>query len=346
MNQFSFRKGNATIRHLNELPTPKKKINVDRILFISLLIAIAVYAAVKIYSGIAIIEINGMVNMQKLDVHFTDDIRINDYYVQEGSLVQKGDTLFKYTNQYFEDDAASYVSILTNKERIDREIIELRREVLEKGSERNILSRRLEEQYFDLQTIRELVSLAAISRSEFDAQERRIESTEDELELVRREIQYLNLQVDQLESLKGQFTNLAKIGDTANRSRLYIAPRDGIIGTINVESNEVCYRGDEVLTIHEIDEVKVQAYFTQNEANEIELGRIVSIEFPGGNTQKGIIDRFYVSTYELPPEFQKKYEPTTRSILVDIVPLKDQDIQNWQQFYKMNVKVNLNRFDI
>lgn len=344
MNQFSFRKGNATIRHLKEIPKPKKRINTDRILFISLLLVVSIYALTKVYDGIAIIEVNGMVTMQKLDVHFTDDVRINEMYVKEGAEVNRGDTLFKYTNQYFENDAASYVSILSNKERIDREIIDLRRELLEKGSERNILSKRLEEQYFDLNTIRELVSLAAISKSEFDNQERRIESTEDKLELVRREIQYLNLQIDQLDGLKGQFSNLAKIGDSANRSQLYVAQRDGIIGAINLSNNEVCYRGDEVLTIHEPEHVKIQAYFTQNEAEEIEIGRVANIEFPGGNIQKGKIERFYVSTYELPPEFQKKYEPTTRSILVDIVPLDERDIKNWQQFYKMNVRVNLNRF--
>ncbi len=344
MQEFSFRQGNATIRHLKEMPAPKKKINIDRLLFVILLALVAVYAIFRLYKGLAIIEINGMVTMEKLDVHFTDDIRVNELFVEEGATIAEGDTLFRYTNQYFENDAASYMNIVSNKERIDREVIDIRRRLLEKTSERTILQKRLQEQRFDLQTTRQLVSLAAVSKTEFDNQERDIASTEDKLELIRREVQFMNIQIDQLNGLKGEYSNMAGINGSAFQSRYYVALKEGLIGQIGVENNEVCYKGDEVLTIHQPRLVKVQAFFNQSEADEIEIGRTVTIQFPDGTKQKGSIDRFYVSTYELPPEFQKKYEPTTRSILVDIVPLNESDVRNWQQFYKMNVQVKLQRY--
>lgn len=344
MEQFSFKQGNATIRHLQEPAKKKKKLNTDRVLFIILLVIIAVYGLFKLYKGIAVIELDGMVTMEKLEVHFTDDIRLNGFAIEEGAEIQKGDTLFRYTNQYFENDGASYASIISNKERINREILGLTRELNEKRTEREILKGRLADQRFKREKIRELVSLAATNRFSFDEQQRIISVTEDKLELVKEEIRFLIRHIDQLNRLKKEYSISATSGGATSQRKMYIAPTDGIIGRISVKENEVCYKGDEVMTIHQPQHVRIQAYFTQEESDKIQVGRIVNLEFPDGTKQKGVIDKYYVSTYELPAEFQKKYEPTERSILVDISPLNEEDLEGWKQFYKMSVKVSLGRF--
>lgn len=344
MEQFSFKQGNATIRHLKEPSKPKKKLNTDRVLFIFLLVIIGLYGSFKLYKGLAVIEIDGMVTMDKLEVHFTDDIRLNELSIDEGVSIQKGDTLFTYTNQYFENDGATYANIIANRERVNREIFGLTRQLNEKRTERSILEERLKTQRFELEKVRELITLAALTRQSFDDQQRVIGKTEDDLELVKEAIRYLIRHIDQLTKLEADYSSSAWSGGGNSQRKFYVAPTDGLIGRINVKEKEVCYKGDEVMTIHQPKDLRIQAYFSQKESDKVQIGRIVNIVFPDGAKQKGIIKKYYVSTYELPQEFQKKYEPTERSILVDISPLYEDDLEDWKQFYKMSVKVRIGRF--
>ena len=67
---------------------------------------------------------------------------------------------------------------------------------------------------------------------------------------------------------------------------------------------------------------------------------MLNITFPDGTETKGILRRFYYSTYPLPDEFQKRYEPTTRTVAADIYPVNDADYEHWKAFYKMGVSVS------
>lgn len=346
MEQFQFKPGNATIRHLKEIPKKKKKMNTDRVLFILLLVIIACYGLYKLYKNVALIQVDGMVTMDKMQVHFTNDIRILSLEVEEGAEIQAGDTLFKFKNQYFEDDAANYVTYSSNIERINRELLDLNRELSKKRTERSILQNRLKTSRFELEKIRELVVLAAYTRGKFESKQQLVHGIEDDLALVKEEIRYLGRHITQLDKLKREYRirSTGGHGGMAQTSRYYVAPSDGIIGRINVTENEVCYKSNDVMTIHQSENIRIQAYFNQEVLDRIQIGEEVQVEFPDGTKQKGLINRFYISTYELPPEFQKKYEPTQRSILVDIIPMDEADLDGWKRFYKMSVKVSLGRF--
>ncbi|MEM7298982.1 MAG: hypothetical protein AAF391_12035 [Bacteroidota bacterium] len=71
----------------------------------------------------------------------------------------------------------------------------------------------------------------------------------------------------------------------------------------------------------------------------------MTISFPDGSKGKGYIKKYHISTKELPPEFQKKYEPTERTILTEIYPIDEETANLWKKFYKMDVKVSLPRFN-
>ena len=70
----------------------------------------------------------------------------------------------------------------------------------------------------------------------------------------------------------------------------------------------------------------------------------MDIEFADGTLSKGIIDRFYSATYILPDEFQKKFEPTTRTLAADILPIGQDDLDVWKKYYKLSVKVTKRTF--
>jgi len=41
----------------------------------------------------------------------------------------------------------------------------------------------------------------------------------------------------------------------------------------------------------------------------------------------------------MPEEFQKKYEPTTRTVAADLYPLNNEEAKKWKAYYKMSVKI-------
>jgi len=73
-------------------------------------------------------------------------------------------------------------------------------------------------------------------------------------------------------------------------------------------------------------------------------GVIFKFIFPVGSTSYVYLKRFYIATYVLPEEFQKKYEPTTRSVAADIYPLNNEDLAKWKAFYKMGVDISKFKF--
>ncbi|MEO1023715.1 MAG: hypothetical protein AAFW89_14320 [Bacteroidota bacterium] len=343
MKTFSFKKGKAEIRHLKE-PPKKRKINMERVFFVVLIILLTLYGLYQLYLQIALVRVDGMVTMDKLLVHFTDDVRVLALDVEEGAVVFSGDTLFQYMDQNFEDDATIYTINTSNVESVNRELLQLRRKLEEKRAERRILQNRVRESRLKLEKIRELVALAAYTKRTYETHEQMVLKAEDDLSLVQEEIRYIIRHIDRLRNLRGVYRSRSVGGGSFGIRRFYVAPSDGIIGKINVRENEVCYKPNDVMTIHQPEQLKIQAFFKQEVIEKIEKNRVVDIEFPDGTIQKGIIDKFYVATYALPPEFQKKYEPTERSIVVDILPLDEKNLQGWQQFYKMSVTVSVERF--
>ena len=105
----------------------------------------------------------------------------------------------------------------------------------------------------------------------------------------------------------------------------------------------MCYKQQEVLTIHNPEKTQIKAYFNQNAAKYITEGTIVQVNFPDGKKTKGRINHSYIATYALPSEFQKKYEPTERNLLVDIVPIDKNTEELWKNFYLMDVELVINK---
>jgi hypothetical protein len=93
------------------------------------------------------------------------------------------------------------------------------------------------------------------------------------------------------------------------------------------------------MAIHKNTPMYVKGFFSQEDLNYFKVGDHVNIEFPDGSKSKGMISRFNYSTIQLPEEFQKRYEPTTRTIAADIYPLDTAEYVHWKAFYKLGVVI-------
>ena len=116
MRKFTYKKNTAVIRTLKEPKVKKKKWNIDRIIYFILIILLLTWLIRFIYKKTAWIEGNGQVLMEKVDVNFTNDIRVKEIFINEGDTVSVGKHLFNYYQDDFDSDASLVLKNIDKKE--------------------------------------------------------------------------------------------------------------------------------------------------------------------------------------------------------------------------------------
>ncbi len=336
-------------------PKLKKPFNWDRVFFVVLLALVAFYGGRRLYRHFALIRVNGQVILEKISVNFTDDIRIKNMEVDEGDHVAAGDTLFSYVLESNEDlpGARSFSRSNGNDNWFLREKMTVSRQIETRESEKSGMKTLLALKKEDLERMRQRVYLGTEQSNKIDPIRAKIQEIENEIAAMTSEIAVLKeykykLSIQENQALVDEEIRIVnEIAAKASFNKLvvaYTAPITGLIGQIEKDENEVCYKGETVMTIHKSGVIKVKAYFPLEYAEVVNIGDEVTIYFEDGKESQGIIQNFYISTYPLPPEFQKKYEPISRSIVSDVVPKNLNDGLGWNGYYKMSVQVVKRRF--
>jgi hypothetical protein len=341
MRSFSFRGNTAVIRTLKEPVIKKKKWNIDRVIYFILIAIVLFFVLRYVFNTLAVVQGNGQVLLEKVDVNFTQDIRINNIYIEEGDTICANQRLFTYQQNTFDNDGSLVINNQNKRLNAEQKLRELKLKLseakarlkasLKLGSNLN----RQQEQYV------RLVVLDVFTRDRLESLIKQISDNEVNTELLRQHIALLQ---QQLGGLKEEFNNFS-IGTSGLSSYhdSYLSPISGIVGQIHKNESESCYRTENVLTIHNTDVVFIKAYFALEAVDEVQKNAIVKIKFPDNTISDGIINKVYISTYEAPIEFQKTYEPTERNIVAEIVPLDKADKALWTSFHMLNVEMEISR---
>jgi len=356
-NFTGFKYQESVLRTVDE-PLVKKKFNWDRFSFICLLIGGLCYFAYSYYQRMAYTEVPGLVLLEKMAVNFTDDIRLTELCTKEGDAILEGDTLFIYTyedeekveNQFQNRSLRRSTKIGTpaSQRNFLRDKLALKRQIAIKGSEREGQRERLKAKKAELDEMRKQILMGVDVAHKLPALQTSIIGIETNIRSLTREIRILRKHLAQLREEEKRAKDLEMVAmadqlmhghQVREATYHYVTPTSGVIGQINNSPNEVCYKSENIMVIHQLTDLKIKAYFDQRNIKDVIIGEEVGIEFPDGTYGRGKIDNFYISTYELPPEFQKKYEPTERSVVADIVPINEEEAKLWVGYYKMAVKV-------
>jgi len=126
---------------------------------------------------------------------------------------------------------------------------------------------------------------------------------------------------------------------------IFRSPFSGMITRIYFNNFEVVIKGEKIMSIFQPDELHIKAFFDQDKIPYIKKNQKVIIEFPDSSKIRGIISRSYYSTLRHPPEFQKKYEPAQRGIVVDVKPIDFSSIKN-KQIEKLSVTLWIKKENI
>lgn len=339
MKKFTYKKGKAIIRTLKEPKIKKKKLNIDRVIYFIILIGLFFWLASFVYKKTTWIYGNGQMLMEKVDVNFTNDIRVKEIFINEGQVVNVGDTLFNYFQDDFDSDASL---ILKNFDRSEKQRDNLQ-EILKEIYLKNIRLKHLKEQLsivlIQEQQTTKLVLLDVYTKTKLDEIIHQKLQLQSKIKLLQNEIYLLSLQKKYVNGRTGNI-----VGGNSNYGTTYISPIKGVIGQILKNSEEACYKTENVMTIHDVEKVFIKAYFNLKDIAKVKEGSMVYVEFPDKSISKGIINKLYIATYEAPTEFQKKYEPTERNILAEIIPMNKEEIPEWGKYYKLNLKVKISKF--
>lgn len=339
MKKFTYKKGKAIIRTLKEPEIKKKKLNFDRIVYFLIIIGLFFWLVSFAYKKTKWIYGNGQMLMEKVDVNFTNDIRVKEIHISEGQTVEIGDSLFNYFQNDFDSDASIVLKNFDKKEKNYNNLQDILRELYLK----NIQLKHLKEQLYILldreKQVTKLVLLDVYTKTKLDEIVMQKLQLQSKIKLLQSEIYLLSLQKKQTVHTKG-----ISYGGNDNYQNTYISPIKGVIGQILKNSEESCYKTENVMTIHNVETVFIKAYFNLKDIAKVKEGNIVLVEFPDKSLSKGIINKIYISTYRAPTEFQKKYEPTERNILAEIIPLNKEEIPEWGKYYKLNLKVKVPKY--
>lgn len=358
MKNINFQRQESVIRGLTEKENRKKKrnpINWDRLVYIVLLCLALIFLGRWLYKKFALIEANGQVLFQNISIRNPKDCRIIKYNVQPGTEVEIGDSLFTFMYEnpdlspvsgYGSLDFAMSVSGAKDPSWAEKKKFELETKIKLDRSTLRKQSELLKKYQSQTQRIKNEVILDALPRNRYEDHLRKINEIELEIARVKMDIGVLNSQLKELDKFKSSAgsgdANGTGIGDgngTDHRLKTFYSPLKGTITKIDKQPFEVALKTEQIMSIHEPQNIFIKAFFDQKDLKSLSEGDIVDLEFPDGTESQGIISSFYFATYRLPEEFQKKYEPTTRSLSADIIPIDTRDLNTWKKYYKLSVKV-------
>ncbi len=362
MKSIDFKRKGSAIRVMNE-DTRKIKYNWDRVVYIVFIIGALVFLSYYAVNKLFYIKADGQVLYENVIIRLTEDCRVLSYQKKEGDTVRKGDSLFVYTPAKTNLDGGGFGATggvkggyndTTYQNQLDWR--EKEKYALQKKAGTNQIlitqDKSLIKSYeSELQRLENEVVLDVLPKSR--------------LEYVQNEILRLNTAIDALNSENMQYYGLIyQLGESEKKvqilstrnglilggganggggimdsTKVFYSPINGTVTRIYTQQFEVALKSDQILAIHKNTPMYIKGFFEQEDMNYFKEGDMVNIEFPDGTKSSGIIKRFYYATYSLPDEFQKRYEPTTRTIAADIYPVEESEYKHWKSFYKLGATI-------
>ncbi len=326
----------------NEAPvlTEKKKINWDRVFYLSLLTLICSTLGWYVIRDIFYVETTGRIVTGQFDVRFSSDVQVLSFQRQPGERVQRGDVLFHYViADDVEQAARRRASAATTwqsdrlkvEERIARARIELAKKERLLEEVRAWVARLRRGVYLDLYTVKEL-----------DEALQREAALVADIVALREEIAMLRALLTQQQLVYSDY----EVPVTEVLAQTYHAPVAGIIGELFWQPAETVFASEEVLSIALEDDEKVyiRAIFPQLEAEHLREGDVLHIRHANGEDSRGHIRRLTVPEVDpkvLPDVFETEVQAF---LLAEVDPLTIEDRRIWQRLKNTRLTVSKWRF--
>jgi uncharacterized membrane protein YgcG len=357
LKKLNFNRSVSSLRNLEDVKKPRKKINWDKIIYFLVLGLIIFFFLKYAVANVFYVEAPGQVYFNSVKVRLPKDATIQNFKVLEGDTVAIGDTLFTYVSEQNGGSGFNGVSISglgsssSGSGWQEREIYQLQKNIeltRLKAIENINLINWNQQQIKDLegQVILEVTSKTVIEKFRKDVNKLELDNKKywTEIEVYKKLIKELGGQAKSSSNTGNVSVSGGNTGGSVSGFNSYVSPMKGTVTRIYKNDYEVALKSEDILNLHKRERIYIKAFFDQEDFQYLKQDTEVTVKFPDGSESTGAINRFYFATYRVPPEFQKKYEPITRTIAVDIYPIKNSDQIKWKAFYKMGVTIKASKY--
>lgn len=356
MKSIDFKQKTSAIRVLSD-ENGRKTFNWDRVIYIVFLILLFGFLAYYAFNKLFFIKAQGQVSFENIDIRIPDDCRILEYQVQEDDSVSVGDSLFIYS---LDDDnlaagsntvvspASNDVSFSSELTWVDREKFTLEKKVAMNNIDKIRAQDLLKNFEKELQHLENAIILDVLPTERYEYAKGEILRLKAEIAKLEAENKQNNKYIAELNEMAAKSVMHSTASQTKGNGgglgentapQVFYSPINGNVTRLYTRQFEIALKQDVIMAIHTDRPMFIKAYFDQEDIAYFNEGDEVKIKFPDGRTSKGVVKRFNYSTFQLPAEFQKRYEPTTRTVAADIYPVSPDDYALWRGFYKMSVTI-------
>ncbi|WP_138431753.1 HlyD family secretion protein [Fodinibius saliphilus] len=362
MKSQDFKKGNAKTGGSQEFTrSTDDGVRWDEIIYILITVLVLFFVGRYLYSTFFFITANGFVSSAKVKVRFPTDVKLLEFYKNEGDRISVEDSLFTYISR---DDMDNLGLFGSNKgmekrqqqrEKIEDQIRITSRDLKFKRIERNQAEKLANFYQSRVQRIHRETYLGLHTRDKLDTYTTKLQELNSKALTLTEQINFLEDQISLLQTERNQIPTIReelinkkgqKLGEFSianiNYSKsLYRAPIRGIISDIASEPEEVVSGSNTVMTIYKPDSIFVEAYFSFEQVKDLGIGEEVTVQFPDGQSDTGIIHRFEGSEERISGISTDPIEGRTMFIRALIRPVRDDSmaINRWQNYFGKSVKV-------
>lgn len=338
---FNKRSQSTQLRGHREKPKPKK-VNWDRIVYFVLLVLILGMLSYYLFMNTFYVSGEGLVVTETVKVRAPEDIEIQEQLVSRNGFVEQGEPLFHYRLMDWTGDASQEIenlqdNIVDEQEEIDeiQDDITLQRQSIQEIEGRISY---LEEQREDFL---ERIRLNAATSFEVQEVENSLFTARSNLREAQAElnvlINNLNRHIQSRENLQA---NVEEFQTGENRVQTFYSPVSGRIYNISVNDNQQAFRTDQIVAIKpDQADVYIFSVFEREDAEYVQPGTVMNIEFDNGQESEGVIRSSYDARENLIDHFEQTGSLTTEYIVVEVVPLDSTARSQWLELDRSGLQI-------
>ena len=348
MKPFKFKTKATVLKGVKE-ETPQRKINWDRIIYLIIFVIIFVSILYYVISRSFYVKISGHVHTEQFTVSFPEDVSVYNYFVNEQDTIDKGDTLFYYRlnlleEQVIKSNVEAPIPMKSDwylKERLQTQK-EISLDFITITDIKNHINRINQE----FEKTKKEVYLDIYPQSVLKKYSEELDKLQVQLKKKEQEVSYLKEYLSLLDYYQDQ-ANQPIVENNEGEVILwnyYRSPVDGIISKIYSDPEEVIYKKDVIMYVHDFEKVHILGFIEQGDIDHFKLGEELRINFPSGEVSTGIISKFYINTEEIPSDFVEPNSPYKRHVVVKIIPKNEEVANEWIKYNLFEVKIKKFRY--
>jgi len=364
MKSINFQRNKGIIRVVNEEKIRKSR-NWDRVIYIALLIVFLLLILYYIIHKYFFVSANGQVLLESLNIRLADDARIYDFKVDEGDSIHINDTLFAYAS-VLNNNSGNYGSNPMSATSTGddnwwrKEIYNLNKKISINLTDINKNKQLIENYRSELTRLTNEAILDALPKA-------RLEQLKVEITRLSAENEKLENENMQLKGMIGSVPHTSSTyksnvhyyggggsskskknknevkynfsGEYLSPPKFFLSPIEGVVTRLHISPYETALKDESIISLNKNYKLLIKVFLEQENVSDVKVGDLFKIEFPDNSESVGVLKQFYFSTFAMPEEFQKKYEPTTRTVAADLYPLNNEEAKKWKAYYKMSVKI-------